>query len=148
MSEKKLDQILKNQERIEKRLENIEMLLVNLVASEDKLEGLFDIDNILETLERHYKKLKSEVNIDKIEAYVEKNNMKQVQNFVRYAFPIKEGLSILIDITSEETFEELPIEKYLDVVIELDEIELKYEDNDLFQKFYQALQEENEEIPF
>ncbi|WP_414055818.1 hypothetical protein [Macrococcus equi] len=148
MSEKKLDQILKNQERIEKRLENIEMLLVNLVASEDKLEGLFDIDNILETLERHYKKLKSEVNIGKIEAYVEKNNMKQVQNFVRYAFPIKEGLSILIDITSEETFEELPIEKYLDVVIELDEIELKYEDNDLFQKFYQALQEENEEIPF
>ncbi|WP_414047675.1 hypothetical protein ACMGE7_02015 [Macrococcus equi] len=148
MSEKKLDQILKNQERIEKRLENIEMLLVNLVASEDKLEGLFDIDNILETLERHYKKLKSEVNIDKIEAYVEKNNMKQVQNFVRYAFPIKEGLSILIDITSEETFEELPIEKYLDVVIELDEIELKYEDNDLFQKFYQSLQEENEEIPF
>lgn len=149
MTEKKLNQILENQERIEKRLENIEMLLVNLATSIGEKEGLFDVDFILDELEKHYKKLKTEVNIDKIDDYMQRNNMKQIQNYVRYAIPVDEGISILANITSEEQFEDLPVEEYVDVSFKYDLIQEKYADNHLFQKFLRDLEiEKDEDLPF
>lgn len=80
---------------------------------------------------------------------MQKNNMKHIQNYVRYAIPVDKGISILANITSEEQFEDLPFEEYVDVSFNYDLNQEKYADNHLFQKFLRDLEiEKDEDLPF
>lgn len=54
MTEKKLNQILENQERIEKRIENIEMLLVNLATSFGEVEEYVDVSFKYDLIQEKY----------------------------------------------------------------------------------------------
>ncbi|UTH09717.1 hypothetical protein KFV08_02775 [Macrococcoides canis] len=144
MDDNKLDKILENQYRIEKRLERIESMLNTIVENEhdDLLDNIFDFDILVKDLEKDLKRLKKHFNLKKLDEYVTTRNMRALKQFYELYYPISVTLEIIYELAEEDEPAKLGLDKYIEIDKKADEIVNQLSQDEEFLKMMKQLEGE------
>lgn len=144
MDDNKLDKILENQYRIERRLERIESMLNTIVENEhdDLLDNIFDFDILVKDLEKDLKRLKKHFNLKKLDEYVTTRNMRALKQFYELYYPISVTLEIIYELAEEDEQAKLGLDKYIEIDKKADEIANQLSQDEEFLKMMKQLEGE------
>lgn len=144
MDDNKLDKILENQYRIERRLERIELMLNTIVENEhdDLLDNIFDFDILVKDLEKDLKRLKKHFNLKKLDEYVTTRNMRALKQFYELYYPISVTLEIIYELAEEDEPAKLGLDKYIEIDKKAHEIANQLSQDEEFLKMMKQLEGE------